>query len=84
MLFALIVAVAASGAQCGDREQTLKQFERLYGEKVVARGVMTGRLMEILASPSGTWSIFITDPRTKQACILAAGDGFDDRIWEWF
>lgn len=68
------VAAQSHGAvPCGDRAAMLVHLEDGYSEKVVAMGLdAQGRMMEILAAPSGTWTMLVTTPGGL-ACLIASG-----------
>lgn len=83
-LLALPVAVAALSAvtpakaqiACSERQVLLDALSERYREHPVVRGVTnTGQLLEILAGPSGSWTILITRQRGL-TCMLSAGDGW--------
>ena len=70
-------AQAASPApQCGAREAVLDRLSSKYDEEPVSIGVTaTGSLLEVLASPEGTWTIIITVPNGP-TCLVSSGDGW--------
>ena len=68
----------AQGAQCGPREQVLGALSENYQERLVSRGVTSaGALLEVLAGPSGSWSIVLTVPG-GQTCLVSSGEGWRD------
>lgn len=82
----LIVAVTtalsgtaeARGPQCAPREALLKSLSKNYKEAPVNMGVTsTGSLIEILASPAGSWTILVTVPGGP-TCMVSSGDGWRD------
>lgn len=80
VLFLLVSASDVAGQQlpCGPRDQALKQLAAEYGEAPVASGVMgNGNLIELLTSPSGTWTILVTRPGGV-SCLIATGEGWQD------
>ena len=91
MLFRAIVAslvtasVAATQAApshaealCHDRAVILEKLKVAYAEMPRAVGLTTdGAVLEILASPTGSWTILITYP-SLTTCVLAAGEGWED------
>lgn len=67
-------AVAVS--QCAAREAVLDRLSSKYGEQPVSIGVTaTGSLLEVLASPEGTWTIIVTVPGGP-TCLVSSGDGW--------
>ena len=61
---------------CGERDSMLEQLRGTYEEKQVAAGVTAdGRLLEVFAGASGSWTVLITYPNGP-TCIATAGDGW--------
>ncbi len=88
--FLLVLAVTApparaealhhevQGPQCAPREALLKSLSKNYQEAPVNMGVTsTGSLIEILASPSGSWTILVTVPGGP-TCMVSSGEGWRD------
>lgn len=66
----------AQGLQCGPRESVLDALSESYQERLVSRGVTSGgALLEVLAGPSGSWSILLTVPG-GQTCLVSSGEGW--------
>ncbi|WP_193367070.1 hypothetical protein [Pelagibius marinus] len=71
-------ATAAQPSTCGAREAVLDRLSSRYDEQPVSRGVTaTGSLLEILASPAGTWTIIVTIPNGP-TCLVSSGEGWSD------
>jgi len=69
-------AAAQTAPQCGAREAVLDRLATKYDERPVSIGVTaTGSLLEILASPAGTWTIIVTVPGGP-TCLVSSGDGW--------
>ncbi|MEQ9607573.1 MAG: hypothetical protein RLN99_07890, partial [Kiloniellaceae bacterium] len=69
-------AAAQAASQCGAREAVLDRLSSKYDEEPVSIGVTaTGSLLEVLASPEGTWTIIITIPNGP-TCLVSSGDGW--------
>lgn len=71
-------AQPASGqpATCGAREALLERLSSRYAEEPVGLGVTaTGSLLEVLASPSGSWTIIVTIPNGP-TCLVSSGEGW--------
>ena len=69
------MAVAQS-LQCGSRDALLGALAERYQERPVSRGVTgSGALLEVLAGPSGSWSILVTTPGGP-TCLVSSGEGW--------
>ncbi len=69
-------AEPAAVSQCAAREAVLDRLSSKYGEHPVSIGVTaTGSLLEVLASPSGSWTIIVTVPGGP-TCLVSSGDGW--------
>ena len=63
-------------AQCGDREAVLNNLEEKYSEVPVALGLASnGSVVEIVVSPSGSFTILYTKPGGLM-CVMVAGEGW--------
>lgn len=73
-------ATGASAATCADRNQVVSQLETRFGETLIANSVSRGNnVLEIYASENAaTWSVLITIPDKKLACLAATGKGQAD------
>jgi len=68
---------AAAQQICGDRADIVGKLEQLYSEKPQAMGLSTdGQLLEILVSPSGSWTILVTYPN-PQTCLVTTGENWE-------
>ena len=75
-LIGLSISAWAQGVQCGPRERVLGALSENYQERLVSRGVTSaGALLEVLAGPSGSWSILLTVPG-GQTCLVSSGEGW--------
>ena len=71
-------ALAQSSPACGPRKVVVEQLGREYEEVPVNRGVTAeGALMELFASPSGSWTLLISLPN-GQSCLAAAGESWEE------
>ena len=76
MVFAVATAAAAQAPQCAAREAVLERLSSTYQEEPVSVGVTaTGSLLEVLASPEGSWTIIITAPGGP-TCLVSSGEGW--------
>lgn len=63
---------------CAPRDKVLSLLSKGYAEEPTSLGVTSkGGLLEILTSPSGTWSIVITLPNGP-TCLVDHGDGWHE------
>lgn len=70
---AMIDGPAMAQTVCAPRAHMLDGFKQQYGEISAAVGLAAGgALMEIVASPSGTWSLLLVRP-DGVACLIASG-----------
>ena len=75
MLTAALPA-AAQAPQCAARKAVLERLSSSYHEEPVSIGVTaTGSLLEVLASPEGSWTIIITVPGGP-TCLVSSGEGW--------
>ena len=81
ILFGLLLAslnAPAANAQaipqmCDDRAEVLSALDGNFSEKPVSLGLsLDGRVVEVLKSPGGTWTIIMTAPNGV-SCLLIAG-----------
>ena len=85
ILIALTILVLISGnagafahALCGERNKVVANLEQTYSETPVSMGLdSNGGVIEILASPSGSFTIILTWPNGV-SCVMAAGEGWED------
>ncbi len=58
---------------CGERHGILERLQREHHEKRTAFGLTSdGRLLEVFAAPSGSWTILVTYPGGL-SCLVASG-----------
>ena len=63
-------------ALCGDREAVLNNLEETYSEVPEDRGLTSnGSVIEVLVSPSGSFTILYTMPNGL-TCVMAAGESW--------
>ncbi len=78
VMLALALAAAAALGQtiCGSRDQVLKQLGSQYQEAPVGIGLASnGTIVELLTSPTGTWTLLVTPPRGP-TCLMGTGEGW--------
>ncbi len=63
---------------CGERRAVVENLEQTYSEAPVSIGLASnGSVIEVLASPSGSFTIILTQPNGL-SCIMAAGENWED------
>lgn len=63
---------------CGDHAEMSAGLSRDYGESRVGLGLLSdGRMIELLASPTGTWSLLVTTVG-RFSCLVAYGEGWQN------
>jgi len=66
-------AVGAESVSCGERQGILKWLEGNFHEKRTAFGLTSdGRVLEVFAAPSGSWTILVTYPGGL-SCLVTSG-----------
>jgi len=71
---AFFVSTASARPPCIDRSVVIERLEQRYQEKSVSLGIAeNGHVVEVLTSPTGTWTIIITAPGGK-TCFIASGN----------
>lgn len=73
-----LAAIKAHAApQCAPHAAVVAGLAKKYSETVVAMGMTgIGTMIEVFASPSGTWTIVQTEPRGI-SCLMASGGYFE-------
>lgn len=76
MVTASTTPAAAQSPQCAAREAVVDRLATKFDEHPVSIGVTaTGSLLEVLASPEGTWTIIVTVPGGP-TCLVSSGEGW--------
>ncbi len=69
---------AQAQAMCGERRAVVANLEKTYSEAPVSIGLASnGAVIEVLASPSGTFTIILTRPNGL-TCVMATGESWED------
>lgn len=64
-------------SECGDRTHIVQYVRQVLGEELVSRGrTFEGEVVEVFASPSGSWSAVIT-PLQGPSCFATYGDNWE-------
>ena len=67
----------SAGHMCKARTDVIKQLSKVFNEAPVFRALSSdGRVLEVLTSLSGTWTIIMTNTY-GQACLAAAGEAWE-------
>ena len=70
----------AAQALCGERAHIVDRLDLEFSETPQALGLSEdGALVEVMVSPSGSWTILVTYPQ-KLTCVVATGDGWESLI----
>jgi hypothetical protein len=76
--WSLLPSAAQAQAVCGDRGELIKKLEKSYSETPQSMGLASnGSMIEIYASPNGSWTIVMTQP-DGVTCLMAAGDNWEN------
>ena len=69
---------AQAQAMCGERRAVVANLEKAYSEAPVSIGLASnGAVIEVLASPSGSFTIILTQPNGL-SCVMAAGENWEN------
>ena len=69
---------AQAQAMCGERRAIVATLDKTYSETPVSVGLASnGAIIEIFASPTGTFTIILTRPNGL-TCVMAAGENWED------
>ena len=81
-LSALFMSVAAAPAfaqgelMCAPRDEVVRQLGAQFSETPVSRGLTgDGMLLEVFASPQGTWTAVLSEP-TGVSCLVRGGEAW--------
>ena len=68
---------ATAAPICAPHADILKKLKRAYAEKTQSIGLSTeGKLLEVLVSATGSWTILVTDPSLR-TCLVATGESWE-------
>lgn len=81
LITAALVAVfsipASAQGLCGNRDNIVGQLAERHHETTAAMGLTTnGRIVEVLKSEDGTWTIIVSSPDGR-SCLMAFGDHWE-------
>ena len=73
----VLAASAAAEPECVPRHELVRKLDAQFSEAQTAIGLASsGAVVELFASPDGSWTLIATQP-TGESCPIAAGE-------EWF
>ena len=77
LLYAIFdIRPAYAEPACADRAIILEDRAKLYSERPQAIALSAdGKVIEVLVSPSGSWSILVNHPN-RQTCVVAIGESW--------
>ena len=77
VLLASAVAQVPAGPACGNHDEVVAQLGKLFDERRLGQGLAdSGVLIELFASPQGSFTVFATTPR-GQSCLIASGEAWE-------
>ena len=78
VLLAAAPAWGQTGVPCMPHTEFLDRLSKKYGESPVAMGITAGgRVLEVVASENGSWTIIVTMPNGI-SCGLGSGHDWQD------
>lgn len=76
-LFASAAAQVPAVLACGDHDDVVAKLGKLFDERRFGQGLAdSGVVIELFASPQGSFTIFATTPR-GQSCLIASGESWE-------
>ncbi|WP_108659376.1 hypothetical protein [Acuticoccus kandeliae] len=76
LLAAPSLPASAGQAVCKDRNEIIEILARKFGETQRSFGLQNNkRVLELYASPSGTWTALVTLP-SGRSCVVGAGEAW--------
>lgn len=77
LIVAALVQPAHAASNCAPRDRVAAGLAANYNETLVAIGISAGGYMiEVYASPSGSWTIMQTSPEGV-SCLASSGGAFE-------
>ncbi len=76
--WSLLPSAVQAQAICGDRGELIEKLENSFSETPHSMGLASnGSMIEIFASPDGSWTIVMTQP-DGVTCLMAAGENWEE------
>jgi hypothetical protein len=76
--FVATPAMAQQTMLCGLRDDMGRMLDQRFGEQPQAAGVVGDRIVELLVSQTGSWTILITGTDGR-ACVVTGGEDWTDQ-----
>lgn len=74
---AIITSAASAQTLCGERQNFISHLGKNHHEATTAMGLTSsGKVIEVLTSEKGTWTIIVTNPEGR-SCLIAAGEDWE-------
>lgn len=78
MVAGMTPRTADAQMMCGERTKVIAGLEQGYSEKPTSMGLTSnGAVVEVLSSPSGTFTIIVTQPNGL-TCLMASGEDWEE------
>ncbi len=71
-------AQAQQAMLCGLRDDMGKMLDQRFGEQPQAGGIVGDRIVELLVSQTGSWTILITSADGR-SCVVTGGEDWTDQ-----
>ena len=71
-------AQAQQALLCGLRDDMGKMLDQRFGEQPQAAGIVGDRIVELLVSQTGSWTILIT-AADGRSCVVTGGEDWTDQ-----
>lgn len=77
IVFALATGSAMAQTLCGNHDDMVSKLANEFSETRVGIGLSdNGRVLELFASPNGTWTILVTPPKGL-TCMVETGQSWE-------
>ena len=74
---ALLAPSASAQTLCGERQNFISHLGKNHHEATTAMGLTSsGKVIEVLTSEKGSWTIIVTNPDGR-SCLIAAGEDWE-------
>jgi hypothetical protein len=74
---AAVAPGASAQTLCGERQSFISHLGKNHHEATTAMGITSsGKVIEVLTSEKGTWTIIVTNPDGR-SCLIAAGEEWE-------
>ncbi len=77
-LTGLAPTAAVAQVACAERNQLIERLEKIHSEKRRAIALSaSGGVLEVFTSPTGGWTILLTQPNGR-TCVVALGEAWEN------